>query len=170
MLWLLAQGLPDPSPVIQRATGVSWEAGMLAIIIFVFMVGIMYMIKKSNDNMSEERKAAQAREAEYRLQLKALEEKVHAIQLDSSGKLITITEKVVTALLESKEAQLSSKQAIEDMSVAITEMKADLRRLCGALELCPCLVLRHGYKIIDPTGKVVEPNEVPITTLQSSKV
>lgn len=158
----MAQAIPDPTPVIEKATGVSWEAGMLAVIIFVFMVGIMYMIKKSNDNMSEERKAAQEREKEYRVQLRELETKIQGVQAEFSAKLVLITEKVVTALSETKESQGEFRRTLTSMADSINEMNADIKDLCAALKLCPCLVIKHGYKIIDPQGRVVTPEEATV--------
>ena len=156
---LLGQSIPDPTPVIEKATGVSWEAGMLAVIIFVFMVGIMYMIKKANDNMADERKASLEREKEYRTELNNLGLKLQTIQAEFSSKLVTITEKVVTALSETKDSQIEFRHTLATMSASIDEMNADIKDLCAALKLCPCLVVKHGYKIVDPSGRVVNPEE-----------
>lgn len=162
---LFAQALPDPTPIITKASGVSWEAGMLAFIMVVFLSVIIYMIKRQNDQMEAERKSHIERENRLGLRIDSLEDKMHAMEADHSAKSLAMTREVTVAILKAAESQGDSSVTIQTLIATMNEVNGDIKDLCQLIRMSPCLLTgcgREGYQLADKDGNVVRFEETRV--------
>ncbi len=149
MSFILAQAIPDPTKVIDTATGVSWEAGMLALIMVSCLILIGYMFKRQSD--SSDRMATRLSEVENELR---------KIEKDHRDSLVAVSKEMANAITESTAARQSVHTALIELTRASNVLNGDLKELCQLLKLSPCIAigsLRGDYKLIDrATGKEVE--------------
>ena len=181
MFHLLAQ-IPDPSKVVEKATGVSWEAGMLAVIIVAFMSTIIYMVKRQNDSAREERleasalreedrkqaqireEASAARETRMAERIDTLEDTIKAIQVDHRTEILGLLRDVTTAIAASSESQNAMRQCLGELRETLGQVNGDIKEMCSLLKLSPCLIAgraRGDIRIIDSAG-----NEIPVGQLE----
>lgn len=152
--------IPDPTMVVEKATGVSWEAGMLAVIIVAFMSTIIYMIKRQNDNQKVELEASAARESRMAARIDILEDEYRKSQKDFADNLVLLTKDLSTAMMETKSAMSEMRETLASLTTVMGTVNGDISKLCQMMQLCPCLLLgkyRGRFKLIDDeTGKVVD--------------
>lgn len=137
---LLAQ-LPDATQVVEKANSVSWEAGMLAIVIVTCMVALTYMIKRQNDAIGEERKDAKE---QLLVMLGQLEANAKAA-IDREGRLVNRIDELDDELRRIEREHASQMMTIiKEVSSAITEstkereaLGRDIQQLCELLRDCP---------------------------------
>lgn len=163
---LLAQiPMPDPTPVIQKAASVSWEATMLAFIMVVFMSVIVYMIKRQNDQALEERKNHAERESRMAKRIDDLEDESRKVESAHSVQLVALIKEVTIAIMKSNETQLSTSLTIQTLVATMNEVNGDIKELCQLIRMSPCLLTgcgREGYKLVDKQGREVKLSETKI--------
>ena len=156
---LLAQGIPDPSKVIDKASGVSWEAGMVAFVMVCCMGVIVYMIKRQNDNVSAERQVAAEREERMAKRMNDMEDKLHLVEKENSTQLLITTKEMASAIAQSTAAQITVREALSELTQTNNVINGDLKELCALLKLSPCIALGHlrgNWKIVDDKGNEVK--------------
>lgn len=163
MLLLGQIPVPDPTKVIDRASGVSWEAGMLAIIIVVFMSAIVYMIKRQADQVRDDRKIYQEREMRMAKRIDELEDKLREIDAGHSARLVDMIKEVTTAILKTVDCQQAVSLSLSNLSETMDQVNGDIKDLCQLIRLSPCLLAgckRGDYRIVDHEGKELELSEI----------
>jgi len=174
--------IPDPSEVVSHANNVSWEAGMLAVIIVAFMSVIIYMIKRQNDSMKEERiSAAKLREsdkeeARLREQIAAdresrmakridvLEDQIKADKTTHANTLVGLIERVTLAITAASEQHAATQKTLEALTDTLGEVNGDIKQMCQLLQLSPCLVAgveRGDIRLLDNTGNEIKVQKIP---------
>lgn len=159
---LFAQ-IPDPAQVINRATGISWEAGMVASIMVVFLSVIIYMIKRLNDQMEKERDVHKLREERMAKRIDSLEDELHKLQTDHQSQMIAIVKEVTACILRSVEGQTEVTSALRSLAEIMNGVNGDIRELCQLIKCSPCLVAgmhREGYHVVDQDGNKVDVSQM----------
>ena len=149
---------------------------MLALIIVAFMSVIVYMIKRQNDSMKEERKAAAAlresdkveskmreqiaadREDRMAKRIDVLEDQIKSDKEQHSNVLMQMIERVTTAIAASTEEHAANRRALEQLTLTMDKLNGDIRDMCRLLQMSPCLMagLKRGdIRITDKEGNVL---------------
>ena len=150
--------IPDATAVVDKANSVSWEAGMLAVLIIAFMSVIVYMIKRQNDHADSERAATANREEAHQLRLSALESQIHDIQLANSEQLVGLVRDMIAAKVESNNVQAATRDTLADLTRTIGLVNGDIKEMCNLLRHNPCLLAgaaRGAIKVTDSQGNVL---------------
>lgn len=148
----------DPTPVIEKATGVSWEAGMLALIIFAFMSAITYLMKRQNDNARDERAVWNEREKRLGTRIDVLEDELKASQRLHSEQLVSLIREVTSAILRSNEEQAATRATLGNLERTMGLVNGDIKEMCRLLTLSPCLIAgraRGDLRILDKDGNEI---------------
>ena len=156
---MLLLQIPDPTKVIDAATGVSWEAGMLALVMVTCMGVIVYMVKRQNDNVSQERIVAESRENRMAQRMNEMENDLRRLEKENSDQLLAMSKEMARAIAESTSARMSVHSAVSELTRANATLNSDLKELCSLLKLSPCIAigtLRGHYKLIDDHGNEIE--------------
>ena len=151
--------IPDPSEVIHAATGVSWEAGMVAVILVACMGALVYMMKRQNDNIRDERAVAAAREDRMANRMNGLEDRIDTLQTQHANTLVLLSKEIAQAMAESTAARVAVNEALAEMARASMVLNGDIKELCSLLKLSPCIALgqlRGRYKIVDERGNEIK--------------
>ena len=154
--------IPDTAAVVEKATGVGWEAGMLAVLIVSFMGVIIYMAKRQNDHSDKEREATTEREKGHQVRLAQLEQTIHEIQKANNEQLVELVRDMIAAKAESNAVQSATRETLAELARVNGLLNGDIKEMCVLLKGNPCLLAgraRGAVKVVDLDGNEIKVSE-----------